>query len=805
MMPPIRPRVPAVWRRMAFRLALAAGLLGRGAPLLAQPAGDFVVDSVVVEGNRRVSADQIFRTSGIVLFQPLNFRSIQRAAQALFRTGQFDDVRIERRSDQPLVLAIVVAERPILSRWAVRGADKVEEREVRGKVGLIEGRPLDRAAAGRARAAIDSLYKKKGFFAARVEVVETATGPGAARLTFSIEEGNRVAIAQVVVEGNDSFPDAAVVSGMTSRPEGFWWFQKGEFTEEKLDLDVRANLPKWYGERGHIDFQVLRDTLIADTVPGKAILRLEVDEGQRYWVGTFDVVGNRRYSTDEITARFPFGEGVEAGRNDPVGVPFSSTAWLDATDKLRDLYANSGYIYARIEPEAIRRTGTDGRNWLDLRWVIQEGSPATVNRILIVGNDITHERVVREQIVLVPGQTFNKDALIRSYENVSNLNFFQQPLPPPDVQPSENGVDVDITFRVVERRTGNVQFGATLGQGTGVGGFIGLEEPNLFGKAKRGRLQWQFGRNINDFSLSYTDPAFRESRVSTTINLFNSRQRYIVGDLGRQKRVGGSLQVGLPLLGARYTRLFTSYGYQLISYTEGSADLRATFACERCARSSIGTTILRDTRIGLPFPVAGHSITVSGELNGGFLGGTGDYRKVDVDGRWYTPIGVLGGGGQLGAGIQFTLGLTAKSGFVVGDAGPFFTELYTMGGVQYGIPLRGYEEFSITPDGFNPRAGSGNATSPNAFGKSYAAFTVETGARISQALYLNLFLDAGNVYRSARQYNPLRLFRGYGVGVAVVSPLGPLGLDLAYGPDRVDLAGRPVPGWKVHFRLGNFF
>jgi outer membrane protein insertion porin family len=140
----------------------------------------------------------------------------------------------------------------------------------------------------------------------------------------------------------------------------------------------------------------------------------------------------------------------------------------------------------------------------------------------------------------------------------------------------------------------------------------------------------------------------------------------------------------------------------------------------------------------------------------------------------------------------------------LGDAGPFFTELYTMGGVQFGIPLRGYEEFSITPNGFDPLAG-GTSASPGAFGQSYAAFTVETGARISQALYLNAFFDAGNVYRSARQYNPLRLFRSFGAGVAVISPLGPLGVDIGYGLDKVDLAGRPNPGWKLHFRLGNFF
>jgi len=387
---------------------------------------------------------------------------------------------------------------------------------------------------------------------------------------------------------------------------------------------------------------------------------------------------------------------------------------------------------------------------------------------------------------------------------VSNLNFFQQPMPPPDVQPTESG-DVDIVFRVTERRTGNVQFGASVGQGTGVGGFIGLEEPNLFGKAKRGKVNWQFGRNIQDFSLSYTDPAFRESRVSGTATLFNSRQKYTVGDLGRRRQTGGSLQVGLPLVGARYTRLYMFYSHQRITYEGGAEDLRQRFNCVQCVRSTLGMSIARDTRIGLPFPVAGQSMTISAETNGGWLGGTGDYNKIDFDGRWYNQLGTLGGNGQLGAGVQFVLGLAAKSGFVVGDAGPFFTELYSMGGVQFGIPLRGYEEFAITPDGFDPLAGGSNAASPNSFGKSYAAFTVELGARISQALYVNTFFEAGNVYRNAREYNPLRLYRSFGAGIAVISPLGPLGVDLGYGLDRVNILGQPDPSWKLHFRLGNFF
>jgi outer membrane protein insertion porin family len=797
---------PRRLRLYAIALGLLSGLwLGAPARASAQQEGP-PVDSLVVEGNRRVSAEQIIQSSGFVLYQPINYRTVQRAIQSLFNTGNFDDVQVEQRGgEEKLIIAIIVKERPILQRWTIRGAEQVSEGTVRGKVVLVEGRPIDRAAAEKARAAIDSLYQKKGFYAAKVKINEVAASPGSVRLIYDIQEGSRVAIAQVVVDGNVGFPnDQEVVKGMASRPEGFWWFQKGEYNEDKVDEDVRDRLPKWYGDRGYIDFQVVADSLVSDSVPGKAILKLTVDEGDQYSVGTFEVTGNRRYSTEEISTFFPFGKQVVAGRGDTVNVPFSRGEWESATEKLKDLYANTGYIYSRVEPELIRRTGRDGKSWLDLRWNIVEGSPATINRILILGNDVTHERVIREQITMVPGQLFNKEALVRSYQNVSNLNFFQQPMPPPDVQPTESG-DVDVVFRVTEKRTGNVQFGASVGQGTGVGGFIGLEEPNLFGTAKRGKVNWQFGRNIMDFTLSYTDPAFRESRISGTVSLFNSRQRYTVGDLGRRRQLGGSLQVGLPLMGARYTRLYTFYSYQRISYEGGSDDLRARYNCTNCVRSTLGVSVARDTRIGLPFPIAGQSMTLSAETNGGWLGGTGDYNKIDVDGRWYNQLGTLGGGGQLGAGVQLVLGLTAKSGFVLGDAGPFFTELYSMGGVQYGIPLRGYEEFAITPEGFDPTAGGSNAASPNSFGKSYAAFTVELGARISQALYVNSFFDAGNVYRNARQYNPLRLYRSFGMGVAVISPLGPLGVDLGYGLDRVNLLGQPDPSWKLHFRLGNFF
>jgi outer membrane protein insertion porin family len=795
-------------------MAAAPGLRAQDSTAAPMPA----IDSISVQGNQRLTTSQVISTAGIVPHSVINYRDVQRAITALFRTGQFDDVAVDQKFvGGRLILELTVKERPLLEKWSVRGAVRLPEGDVRERVKLIDGRPLDRAAVARGRAGIDSLYKRQGYYTASVKVNELVQPSGKVRIVYDIDEGNRVAISQVVVDSNTRFTDDEIVKHMASRPEGFWWFRKGEYDERKVEDDVRDRLPRFYADNGYIDFQVLRDTLVADSAGGKAVLHLTVDEGPIYRVGTFDISGNRRFSTEELMQLYPFGgapvrkpgDSTAAAAAPPApvasGQPFSQADWEAATSKVQDAYANNGYIYAHVEPVERRRTGPDGQPIVDLGWTIQENQIATVNKINIVGNDVTHERVIREAIVLLPGAVFSRDLLVRSYQNIGNLGYFQQPMAPPSVDPVAGSPDVDITFRVEEKRTGNINFGASLGQGTGVGGFLGLEEPNLFGRGKRGRLQWQFGTNINDFTLSYSDPAIKESRISGTAAIYDSRQRYTIKDLGQRRQIGGSLQLGLPFFGSRYTRLFGTYGLQRIRYSEGSEDIQKNFVCNNCTRSTLGATLLRDTRVGLPFATGGSQTTLTGELNGGFLGGTGHYQKVDVEGRWYAPLGTMGGsGGQFGGGVQFVLGLTAKSGFVFGDAHNFFTELYTLGGVQFGVPLRGYTECSVTPNGYDASAG-GSSCSPAAFGQSYASFTVEAGARVSQALYVSTFLDAGNVYRTARQYDPTRLFRGAGLGVALVSPLGPIGVDLAYGFDRIDATGKPNPGWQLHFKIGNFF
>ena len=192
---------------------------------------------------------------------------------------------------------------------------------------------------------------------------------------------------------------------------------------------------------------------------------------------------------------------------------------------------------------------------------------------------------------------FNKERLIQSYRNIANLGFFEQDMPTPTTNPANEQGDINLIFNVKEKRTGNVNFGASVGQGTGVGGFIGFDQPNLFGECKRGSLQWQFGRYIRDFSMSYTDPRIRQSNVSGTLSLYNQQSRFVIRDIGQSNTSGGQLQFGFPLPNSRYTRFFVSYGGEKVNY--GGDGLVGTINCNGCFRSTLGFTLDHDTRLGI--------------------------------------------------------------------------------------------------------------------------------------------------------------------------------------------------------------
>jgi outer membrane protein insertion porin family len=737
-----------------------------------------VPDTVVVRGLSRVSQSTALGDIGIAARSTVATPQLQGAIRRLYATGAYDDVRAgcELTADaRRAALVFQVRERPLLESVQVVGVKGQDGQAATGKVDLLVGQPVDPAKVARAVDRIDSVYQARGFYLARITPDSTLTRDGKLRLVFRVDQGRRLAVSGVRVNGNDRLSDKAVVAAMKTRPEGFLWFRKGNFDEEKLAGDVAERLPALYASRGMIDFQVLRDTVVIDRANGKALVELTVREGPQYKVGRFETGENRRFTDEELRRFYPFtGEGPTLTqrvtglvrgrlRAAPKDV-FDRAQWDAATEKVQTAYRNEGYIYARVNPLVERvKVGADSQPAVNLRWQVEERTPAIVNRIDIAGNDYTTEECIRRQLVLLPGDVFNQDRLLRSWQNVGNMGFFDTPLPFPDTRSANEQGDLDVTFRVKEKRTGSFNFGASVGgAGVGVGGFIGVDQPNLFGLCKRGSLNWNFSRIFNDF---------------------------------------------FSTLGVTYTADVASLGTitQITGLPPGTC-------IQNCFRSSLGADFTHDTRVDLPFASAGGLQTVTADFSGGPLGGSTTFQRFTGEARSYVTLGQFGGNGLGGQPKKFVFGLTARAGSLLGSPGAFFLQQgFALGGVQFGQPLRGYPEFSVTPRGFDPGADNFNAASGfTAFGNAYFSSTAELGLRFSQQLYLNTFFDAGNNFARAREFNPTRLFRGAGVGVSVVTPLGPLGLDWAYGFDRrsfVDptnraLGTRPDPRWQLHFRLG---
>ena len=773
--------------------------------------GIVLVDTVIVEGaSQRIQDQSVSAIFGIQAGSEITYRDIQRGIKALYATGQFSDIVVRARGASPVELVVQVEEYPRVRSVQINGLESLSAREVRDTTNLEAGFPVNQQRILDAKAYVRQELSSRGIPFAQIEerLVPVEGGFNEIDLILDVIEGQRVTVSRVEFFGNEGIAEDELHGAMSTKSEGFWWFRSGDFEASRLQIDLEENLPQFYGSRGYLDFRVISDTVIVDPNTGKSILRVEVDEGEQYQLGSFGVNGNTQFTTEQLELLFResgggilsslgFGGGGAEGVS---GQVFDAAKFNEALLAAEEQYRNEGYLYIRINPVIDRKPGTNGEPPIvDAVWEVVEGAPALVNRIAIIGNEYTYEWVIRNQIFVLPGDVYSQSRILRSYQNISSLGFFEAPMPFPDIQPNEDG-DVDITFNVVEKQTGSINFGTSMGGGYGLSGFVGYQQPNLFGQAKSGSLRWDFGRYLNSFEASYTDPALFQSLMSGSLSLFNSRDRFFQFSTGRRTRLGASTRVGFPWPNSRVSRVFLGYSISRTKY-ELFTDVEDTslFGRPPGLQSQLSLTLTRQTLDHPLFPTVGSRQNVVVEFNGGLLGGNGDFTKILTEANWWLPVGSLADGEGPNQGPRFALGLTLRAGSVFGDAGAFPFDRFWMGGVQFGQNLRGYDETSITPQGFVPEGRGGGITEIERLGDAFFSLTAEYALRMSDQFGVSLFYDAGNVWREPSDIDPTRLFRGAGVAAQVVTPFGPIGLDYAYGFDKTE------PGWQLHFRLGQGF
>jgi outer membrane protein insertion porin family len=806
---------------MAAALFMAA-LAAPGTALWAQGGGTEMtantavrIERVLVEGNSRLEEAVIVSESGLRAGETITYRDTQRAIRRLWASGQYKDVQIAVESatpdpGSPVTLVIRVIEQPYVTNVEFRGLENISAGAVRDSAGLKNPGPLRPARITQAESTVRKLLANKGFQLQSIDHrLEDIPGrPGEQRLVFDVDEGQRVAIAEIVFEGNEAVSNEQLRKVLDTKREGFFWFKKGTYDEEKLRQDLRQTLPAHYGRLGYIDFTVTGDSLVVDPTTGKARLVISVEEGPQYRLSGFQIQGNSRFPTEDLLRYFERQQGgllrrVGLGSSETRsrGEVFDQSAFESSIDQVRRLYSTYGYLYAQLEPVIERTTGPDGEPLVDLSLIIREGGPAYINRVMITGNTFTHEDVIRERISLLPGAVYNEEALIQSYQNIMGLGFFETPMPMPRMEEDPETGDVNITFEVKEKQTGSVNFGTSVGGWGGVAGFLGYDQPNLFGQAKSGHLRWEFGRYSNNFETSYSDPSIAGSRISGSLSLFNTKYGY--GKMfsfseGEQRQTGAGLRFGIPFpLDPFYSRVFVGYSLTQAKYKQFEEET-SLFDIPTSMKSTVSVGLMRQ-RLDHPlFPTSGSHQEIEASFSGGPLGGNSGFQKYTFTGSWWVPVGQLGGSQPGTRPIRFALGLTADAGALFGDASRFPFERFWLGGVQFGKPLRGYDETTITPNGYFPREDRSIALQDR-MGDAYIRLSAEYAVRLNDNISASLFYDAGNVWRRAVEINPTRLYRSAGVGVSLVTPFGPIGLDYAYGFDRTN------PGWKLHFKFGQGF
>ena len=770
-----------------------------------QPNGAFepiVIDSVDVEGNIRQADLTIIGMGGLNRGSAYTIYDIQRGTKAMWATGQFQDirVRVEGTVGDFVTLVWEVDERDLMRNVVINGLTRVDPREVGDTTGLSAGSPYSPVVVAKAMDFIRHELATQGIpFADIEERIERVADRGKEIILYlDVEEGTLVTIADVTFSGNTVFTDGELRGAMSLKPEGFWWWRSGSYDEQRLDEDLQTGLPTFYAASGYLDFRVLGDSLIIDPETGKTRLEVLVDEGPQYLLRDFTIRGNTEFSTDELQRTFqPERSGLFGGsQSSDAELPvFDNAAFQVAMSAVGLRYQNEGYIYSNVTPFITQNPAVDGEApTVDVGWTIDEGPQAYISRVNIQGNEYTYERVIRDKIFILPGDVYSQERILQSYQSISSLGYFEVPMDPPSIVPNEDG-DVDVTFIVTEQPTGAVNFGTSVGGGTGgLSGFVGYDQPNLFGKGRSGAIRWDFGEYQNNQTLTYADPAIRESLVSGTFNLFNARDRFITFRSGRRRRTGGDVRFGFLIPGARFTRLYTGYGLSRTKLTLQSGDDTSLFGRPPGTQSTISVGITRSTLNHPIFPTVGSRQSVNAAFTGGPLGGDGRFVKYTAEGSWWLPIGVLGGDGGGTGGTIFALGMTMRFGALQGNSDPFPFDGFWMGGVQFGQQLRGYDETTITPLGYFEEGRV--IRDIDRLGSAFFSMTTELALRLGAQMSASIFMDAGNVWRSAADIDPTTLFRGAGIGLQLVTPFGPIGLDYAYGFDK------DQPGWQLHFRLG---
>ena len=813
----------------------------------------YILDSISVRGIKTFNAQTVISYSGLRKGQEISLpgEEVSAVISKLWGLDLFSDINfyVTKVENNSVSVEIDIEELPTLTDVKINGLKKGSIESLIKDTELITGKKLSESFLTNTKNYIVNKYKKEGFLDTKVvlNTIKDSVGTNSYKMVVNVDKGSRIKIKEIEFVGNEVYKGNKLRSQLKNtkvkNPVRFWKRSKFIDTDFKDDL---SDLIDFYKEEGYRDARILTDSLIRNEDNSNTVdLQLEIEEGNKYYFGTIDFIGNTVYSNAILQQVLGLKKG-DVYNGVLLKKRIADTSKPDGND-ITNLYQNNGYLFSNIN--AVEVSAVEDTINFEIR--ITEGKLANFNKIVVEGNTKTNDHVIYRELRTKPGELYSKDKLVRTVREVGQLGFFDAEQINPQIENVDpNSGTIDVRFDLVESGASQIELQGGYGQGGFIGtlglSFNNFSMRNIFDRTKYRPLPMGDGQTLalrlqasqfyNTYSFSFSEPWLggqQPVQFSTSLqHTIQYRYDFFTGLADKNQ----SFQISGATLGLAkrlrvpddFFQLSQSISYQyynLINYYTG------LFTFGDGAANNLAYTInltRNNTRINPIFPTGGSTFSISGKFTPPYslfsgtdytsLGdlpefqdelGNPDVEKIDQEkfrwlefykikfnGTWYTPIYE-----KLVLKTQADFGFIGAYNLSRGNI-PF--ERFFLGGdgmVSYAldgretIALRGYPNQSLSS-----RDGS----------VIYNKFSLELRYPItlkpSASIYALTFLEAGKGYDTFREFNPFVSKRSAGAGVRIFMPaFGLLGIDFGYGFDNVNSNLSTPNGWETHFVIGQRF
>jgi outer membrane protein insertion porin family len=788
-------------------------------PAEAQPSAmaGRTIESIEFRGLQALSEETLLYYLGLEPGQTLDEVQLNNNLQELWGRSLVDDIEVEAlpsgTSGQAVKLVITVQERPVLRSIDYQGLKRISKTDIQDKLSgqrirAREGEPMSLGELQRVKTLIEEMYAEKGYRFAQARYTVEDVGPNEKRVIFSVDEGNRVRIADIQFEGNEVFSDVRLQLAMKKVKESGLitrMMKKDIYDPAKLqeDLDKVRDVYRAAGYKNAVigepavEVRALKpDAASVKDQKRRMFITVPIEEGDRWKLGEVTIEGNETYSDQQLLRAF---------QNRP-------NSWLrskmidEGVKSISDTYHNTGYIYANVEPELVEKDGKVA----DLVVHVQEGEQFKVGRIEFEGNERTMDKVLRRELRLYEGGVVNVGAVRNSVLKIKQLGYFDlNEEDPVEIEPDVERKVVDLLFKGKEADRTELQFGGGWSELDGFFGQFAVNTKNFLGRGEQVGVSYQSGRYRDFFDLSYYIPWFLDRPQSIGVRAFNQDLNYNLFDA--TQRLQRSSRGGILTYGRNF-RLFqsASISYNRSRYEDrerivwpdtgvppGPDDHKPGDIVEFISEidsSSLRPMYVIDSR-DHPFePTRGQRLSVGVEYAGGFLGGENYFIRPEITYSTFIPVSNYP--------TESVFALNVEGGLVDPFGGrdlPTLERFY-LGGEN---SIRGHRFRSLFLRKENGDPVIDPDTGVILGGDSFMQINLEYHFLLGGPFRLIMFGDAGNVFGEQQSFDLSNLRYTAGAELRILLPVFGAPLRFIYA---VNLDEKPKDSFEdFQFSIGTSF